>query len=95
MNPFIISLLSATAAYAFVHLTGIPNFLKEWIAALIGIRIYEVKIKPLDCHACLAFWICLGWIIGVGGAGNVMALIALCLASMVMAHLIYKILNRI
>lgn len=55
---------SACIGITFAELSGIPDVIKKlvlpwWNKQDIYKKKYPRRIKPLDCHLCLTFWICL------------------------------------
>lgn len=105
MNPFIVSLLSAATAYAFVHLTGSPNLIRRLLRYCTIITrsneteekkdYYLLPIKPLDCHTCLSFWVCFAYITFCEASYSLFEGWAHCFLAMIISQLIYLILKRI
>lgn len=103
MNPFIASLLSAATAYAFVHLTGAPAWIKKKLNRrdILEMKIGQPetvtvrRIKPLDCHTCLSFWICFAYITFCEASYSWFEGLAHCFLAMIISQLIYLILKRI
>jgi len=54
---FIKLLIIALAALTIVHYSGIISKLKIWLHQRLEIPYEKLRLRPLDCHICLAFWL--------------------------------------
>lgn len=80
---------AACCALVFIHVMRAPVHLKKW---LWGERWYEHRLKPLDCEACLAFW--LGIIFSIFFHKNPLFVPCIGATSSILAVLITKHMNR-
>lgn len=50
-------IIIALASLTIVHYSGIVSQLKAWLHTRFLIPLNQLKLKPLDCHICLSFWL--------------------------------------
>lgn len=50
-------IIIALASLTVVHYSGIVSQLKRWLHTRFQIPLHQLKLKPLDCHICLSFWL--------------------------------------
>lgn len=50
-------IIIALASLTIVHYSGIVGQLKVWLHTRFQIPFHQLKLKPLDCHICLSFWL--------------------------------------
>lgn len=54
---FIKLLIIALAALTVVHYSGVIGKLKIWLHNHLEIPYEKLRLRPIDCHICLAFWL--------------------------------------
>ena len=54
---FIKLLIIALAALTVVHYSGLVGKLKYFIHQQLNIPLAQIRLRPIDCHVCLSFWL--------------------------------------
>lgn len=94
---FIKLLIIALAALTIVHYSGIISKLKIWLHNRFEIPFEKLRLRPLDCHICLAFWLGVVYFITEYmeqhplRAGDVERVFLFGLATSAISHLVYRV----
>lgn len=54
---FIKLIIISLAALTVVHYSGIVGKLKYFIHQQLHVPLQQIKLRPIDCHVCLSFWL--------------------------------------
>lgn len=81
----------AVIVVIIIDISGFIDSIKEFIGKMFNIT--NVRLKPLDCSFCMAFWMSMVYLIWVGELGLTTVMVSLLLSVMapVISDLIYLI----
>jgi len=88
----IISLASLTV----VHYSGIIGELKIWLFKTFDIPLNKLRLRPLDCHICLSFWLAMLYFFtemmenGQHQLSDALSLLLYSLSASTLSHFLYR-----
>lgn len=91
MNNTLLITGAACAALFFIDILCAPAYIKEYLARHWR-RPRHRRLKPLDCHTCLPFWIC--FITGYFLGKNIVDLLFMSVIASILAVLIQKAIEK-
>lgn len=92
--------IAALAAITVAHYSGLPALIKTWINRNFSIPYTWIKVKPLDCHVCLAFWLALVYRVasvtqnGPFTLGTAVQVLLQAVAASAISHFLYRHLSK-
>jgi hypothetical protein len=89
-------LIISLASLTVVHYSGIVGQIKMWLHIRYQTPLHQIKLKPIDCHICLSFWLsAVYFLVEIAEThpihtADVLRVVVYGLATSTISHLIYK-----